>query len=64
MSGPTLIPHAPHHPGYDAWGCPLRYVVHARRYGTSSDGYGCNATGGHCLPNDEVCGRLQKELTP
>lgn len=46
----NLRPHAPSHPGFDAPTCPLRYTVVAHPYGTSRDGYGCEWTGGHCLP--------------
>lgn len=41
------------HPGYDAPDCPLRQIVRAHPNGTSSNGYGCTWTGGHCLPGDK-----------
>ena len=47
----NLHPHAPNHPGFDAPDCPLRRMVIAAPYGTSHDGYGCDWTGGHCLPS-------------
>lgn len=40
------------HPGFDAQGCPLQRTVTRRGpYGqVVSAGFGCYATGGHCLP--------------
>lgn len=46
----NLRPFAEDHPGFDAPDCPLRRTVVAHRYGTSRNGYGCDWTGGHCLP--------------
>lgn len=41
----------PTHPGYGA-DCPLQEIVNAHPLGTSSNGYRCGWTGGHCLPGD------------
>jgi hypothetical protein len=40
----------PNHPGFDARDCPLRRHVTHRRTDGGSGGYGCDYTGGHCLP--------------
>ena len=43
------------HPGFDAVGCYLQYTVTQRGpWGNiSSAGFGCEATGGHCLPGSQ-----------
>jgi hypothetical protein len=43
------------HPGFDATECPLRYTVsHRSPYGALGYcGFGCEMTGGHCLPGDD-----------
>lgn len=38
------------HPGHSAITCPLRYTVIPHPLGSSSHGYGCEGTGGHCVP--------------
>lgn len=43
------------HPGASASACPERYQVNASPFGTSSNGYGCSITGGHCLPDTDRC---------
>ena len=47
-----ILPKHHEHPGWDAEDCPLRITVTADRYGTSSDGFACSWSGGHCLPGD------------
>ena len=42
--------------------CVCQHYVKAAFYGSSSSGYGCLATGGHCLPNDNDCDSLQKHF--
>lgn len=37
------------HPGFEAGGCELRYTV-TPSTSVSSYGFGCEATGGHCVP--------------
>lgn len=39
------------HPGFEMGECPLRITIVARLYSTSSNGYACSDTGGHCLPD-------------
>lgn len=41
------------HPGFKASSCPLRYTVTQRSaYGAvSTCGFGCEMTGGHCVPS-------------
>jgi hypothetical protein len=51
-----ILPCHSEHPGWDAEDCPLRITVTASRYGTSSDGFACSMSGGHCLPS-EVCAK-------
>ena len=41
----------PTHLGHVAPTCPLRITVRAHPMGTSSNGYSCQWTGGHCLPD-------------
>jgi hypothetical protein len=48
------------HPGFEASGCRLRYTVTPARSGsTSSHGFGCWFTGGHCVPGDHCDYRLE-----
>lgn len=51
------------HPGFKATGCSLRHTVTPARMGsTSSHGFACLGSGGHCVPNPEHCQRmLEKE---
>ena len=58
----NLIAHAPDHPGFDAPECPLRSVIVAHIYGTSRDGYGCDYTGGHCVP-DGYCDKRRAKAS-
>lgn len=39
------------HPGHSASDCPLRMVVTAAFCGSSTNGYACSHTGGHCCPS-------------
>lgn len=43
------------HPGFDAQQCFLQYTVtQVGSYGNLEQcGFGCSATGGHCLPKQE-----------
>lgn len=47
------------HPGHDAR-CELRTQINAHPRGSSSNGYGCNVTGGHCVPG-EYCENRRTE---
>jgi hypothetical protein len=61
-----LIPadgHNPYadHPGFEAGECPLRYTVtHRGPYGKSGGAFGCEMTGGHCVPGDQ-CAQRRKD---
>jgi hypothetical protein len=48
------------HPGFDAQGCPLQRPVTRRGpYGqVVAGGFGCCATGGHCLPGQHCPKRI------
>ena len=48
------------HPGHSATSCELNNKITAAFGSTSSNGYGCYATGGHCIPTDD-CERLRQE---
>jgi hypothetical protein len=48
------------HPGFDAQGCELQYTVTPAEYSSSHHGFGCYASGGHCLPGKH-CNKLQAE---
>lgn len=49
------------HPGFDAQACPLQYTVTQRgAYGGVRGGFGCEMTGGHCLPGGHCEARRQK----
>ena len=52
--------HFEDHPGHSATDCHLRVTVAAED--SSSDGYRCHATGGHCTP-DTFCDVLRKEAS-
>lgn len=39
-----------HHPGFSATGCQNRITVTAHRSATTSSGFACAVTGGHCHP--------------
>lgn len=43
------------HPGFDEKNCHLQYTVtQLNPYGSiKSAGFGCEVTGGHCLPRDK-----------
>jgi hypothetical protein len=48
------------HPGFTADGCPLRYTVTQRgAYGGVRGGFGCEMTGGHCLPGEHCAKRRE-----
>jgi hypothetical protein len=44
------------HPGHNV-SCELRTQVNAHFQGTSSNGYGCDMTGGHCVPSEHCDNR-------
>ena len=48
------------HPGFDAQGCHLQYTVVPALYASSRPGFGCEVTGGHCLPGDQCEARRAK----
>lgn len=50
------------HPGYEQGACPLRYTVtHRGAYGAIGyAGFGCEMTGGHCLPGEHCEGRRKE----
>jgi len=48
------------HPGHSQVGCPLQLQINAHRMGTSSNGYACSWTGGHCMKNDECAERVSQ----
>jgi hypothetical protein len=48
------------HPGFDAQGCPCQYTVTPAYRSTSHHGFGCGASGGHCLPG-EFCDKRREE---
>lgn len=48
------------HPGHEA-SCSLKQKVTPALYSTSSKGYGCNWTGGHCVPGDECTERRKQD---
>ena len=60
-----LIPadgHNPYaeHPGFDAQGCGLQYTVtHRGALGGMKGGFGCEMTGGHCLPSEHCAKRRE-----
>lgn len=52
-----------HHPGFPVDICQLQITVQPGPYSTSSKGFACGYTGGHCLPGEQ-CDRwrqLQQE---
>ena len=55
MSKPYVAPEEvfPTHPGYEAGDCFLRRTVTGKRSDGCAGGYGCNATGGHCVPGEK-----------
>lgn len=59
MIHPSKGDHA-NHPGHGNGNCPLRTQVNAHIYGTSSNGYGCSWTGGHCVKSDACAERVQQ----
>lgn len=49
------------HPGFEAQGCALQYTVTPSRMGsTSSHGFGCGMTGGHCVPDQQCDARRSR----
>lgn len=49
------------HPGFDAQTCGLQYTVtHRGALGGMKGGFGCEMTGGHCLP-DEHCAKRRAD---
>jgi hypothetical protein len=49
------------HPGFTESACPIRYTVTQRgAYGGVKGGFGCEITGGHCLPG-EHCERRRAD---
>ena len=48
-----ILPTASLHPGWDAPNCELRITVGNPT--TNHQGFACDWTGGHCLPNKETC---------
>lgn len=49
------------HPGCMSADCPLRGIVTPAFGATSTPGFNCEYTGGHCLPDGE-CGQRRAEL--
>ncbi|WP_455233503.1 hypothetical protein [Geopseudomonas aromaticivorans] len=45
------------HPGHSALGCELQITVNRAPCSSSSNGYACSATGGHCMPGDNCAAR-------
>ena len=56
----SLCPDFDEHPGHDVE-CPLQITVHPHPMGTSHRGYGCYATGGHCVPDGKCEERVKNE---
>lgn len=50
------------HPGLDAQGCHLQYTVTPAYYSSSMHGFGCEVTGGHCLPCEQC--QLRRDRYP
>ena len=50
------------HPGFDAQGCVAQYTVTPAQYSTSRHGFGCSATGGHCLPGEHCKARAESHI--
>lgn len=48
------------HPGHGNSDCPLRTQINAHIYGTSSNGYGCSWTGGHCIKTETCADRVMQ----
>lgn len=48
------------HPGHDAADCPLRITINAVQT-TTSNGYACRWTGGHCLPGADCGDRVEAQ---
>lgn len=49
------------HPGFDAQGCHLQYTVTRRGvWGGVMGGFGCEVTGGHCLPGEHCANRREQ----
>lgn len=42
--------------------CVCQHYVAAHSMGSSTSGYGCLATGGHCLPESNPCDLLQEKF--
>ena len=52
------------HPGHSALGCELQITVNRAPCGSSSNGYACSATGGHCVPGDDCAARRGDPAPP
>lgn len=50
------------HPGHANGDCHLRTTVNAHIYGTSRNGYGCSATGGHCVKSENCAQRVADDI--
>ena len=50
------------HPGFDAQGCIAQYTVTPALYSSSHHGFGCSATGGHCLPGEHCAARVENHV--
>ena len=59
MIHPSKGDHA-NHPGHGNGDCPLHQQVNAHIYGTSSNGYSCYWTGGHCIKSDACAERVEQ----
>lgn len=49
------------HPGFDAQGCICQYTVTPAVHSTSSHGFGCIQTSGHCLPGEHCSSHVARE---
>jgi hypothetical protein len=49
------------HPGFESQGCICQYTVTPAVYSSSSHGFGCIQSGGHCLPGDQCSDRVKRE---
>ena len=43
------------HPGWVAGDCELRITVTGNNNGSISGGFACSMSGGHCLPDEDLC---------
>jgi hypothetical protein len=50
------------HPGWTADSCGLRITVTGNNNGSISGGFACSMSGGHCLPEKDLCAnRIKRE---